>query len=168
MTKPKKGRPPGAGYDRYLADIADHIVASGNKKDLSIAMRELFPLNFEFHVTRDAALRRIREKWEERGPELLAEAFQRASDREWAAVKRKVDLLQIEEANELLRLSKVKVSPISESSEIALTMFMPPATPAGYTANPFVQAAMSYGEYQQGYKRRYIEQKRKEQREAAT
>lgn len=157
MTKAKKGRPPGSGYDRYLDDIADHILASGNKKDLSIAMRELFPLKFEFHVTRDAALRRIREKWEERGPELLA-----------AALKRKIDRILIAEANELLRLSKVKVSTMSANSDIAITMFMPPATPDSYTKNPFVQASMSYGEYQEGYKRRYIEQKRKEQREAAS
>lgn len=157
MTKPKKGRPPGAGYDRYLDDIADHILASGNNKDLSIAMRELFPLTFKFHITRDAALRRIREKWEESGTQLLA-----------AAMKRKIDRILIAEANELLRLSKVEVPLISANNDMAITMFMPPATPDSYTANPFVQASMSYGQYQQGHKRRYIEQKRKEQREMAS
>jgi hypothetical protein len=147
MTTKKKGRPPGAGYDKYLADIADIIVASGYTTDFATAKRELFPLAFKFHVTREAAFKRINELWAERGQELLA-----------VAVKRKVDLALMAEAMELLRLSKVKVSAICEMSEFAYTMVMPPATPENYTANPFVQAAMSYGEYQQAYKLRYIEQ----------
>ncbi len=163
MSEAKKmGRPTGSAVDKHLPEIADLIWASGQKKTLKIAILELYPLGYEFEVfTRAAALKRLRTKWKSEQLALLAAAAQRASEKERAALKSKLDLLLIKEADELLRLSKVEVSPISANSDMAITMFMPPATPDSYTANPFVQASMSYGQYQQGYKRRYIEQQRK-------
>ena len=166
MTETKKtGRPHGSGVDKHLPEIADLIWASGQKKTLTMALRELFPLGYKFDLyTREAALKRLRAKWKNEQTELLATAAQRASDKKLAAVKTKLDLLRMEEAHELLKLSKMEVSPISANSDMAITLFMPPATPESYDANPMVRALMSYGEYQQGYRRRYIEQKRKEQR----
>ncbi|TBY66234.1 hypothetical protein E0H51_34045 [Rhizobium leguminosarum bv. viciae] len=168
MNKAKKGRPPGAGYDKYLIDIADLIVASDYTKDLTTAKRELFPLGFDFHVTREAALKRISAEWQKNGPELLAAAARRATDKVLNAAKRKNDLLLMEAANELWKFSKMKVSPLSANYDMAITMFMPPATPDDYKQNPMVPLLMSFGEFQQAYKRRYIEQKRKEQRETAS
>jgi hypothetical protein len=157
----------GAGYDKYLAEIADLIVASGHTRNLPFAMRELFPLRFEFHVSRDAALRRIRELWKKNGPELLQAAEARVANAKMAAAKQKADLLLMEAAHKLLQLSKVKLSPISKSADFGITAFMPAATPEDYKANPMVPLLMSFGEFQVGYERSYVEQNRKEQREAA-
>lgn len=157
----KKGRPFGSGYDKYMDVIADLIVASGNSKDLPIAMRELFPLTFKFDVSRAAAFRRIREHWKREGFKFLAAAVERASAKTLREAKAKTDLILIKDADDLLKLTKVKVSPISENLDLAITLFMPPATPEDYKANPMVPLLMSYGQFQLAYKRRFIEQKQK-------
>lgn len=161
MTEKKQGRPFGAGYDKYLDVIADVMVASGNTKNLPIVMRELFPLTFKFDVSRSAALRRIRAHWKRDGSKHLAAAVQRVSAKVQKEAKAKTDLLLLKDATALLKLTKEKVDPISENSNIAITMVMPPVTPEDYKANPMVPLLMSYGQFQLASERRYIAEKRK-------
>ena len=165
MTGAKKGRPRGAGYDKHFDAVADLILASKGTKDLSTAMQELFPLDFKFPVSRPAALKRIRTLWKEDSDKFLEAASKRAQKRDLDAAKTKIDLALIKAAHDLLTLTKDEIPLVARNSDIGITMFMPRATPEDYKANPMVPRIMSFGQFQIAYERRYIAEKRREQRE---
>lgn len=165
MTGAKKGRPNGAGYDKYLDAIADIILFSDGTKDLSTAMQELFPLAFKFSVSRAAALKRIRTLWKDEGNKLLEAASKRALKRDLDAAKTMNNLGLMKAAFDLLKLTKIEIPVVARNFDFAITMCMPHATPENYKENPMVPLIMTFGQFQDAYERRYIAERRREQRE---